>query len=342
LKRGIREAPAVLSIVTPAFNEAENLPVLYSRLHQAMEAVGEEWEWIVVDDHSRDATFQTVLGLADKDARVRGLRLSRNFGSHAALLCGLSQAVGDVAICMSGDGQDPPESVAELLGKWKDGAEVVWAVREARQDAAHKQLLSNLYWAMMRNLSGLKETPAKGADFFLIDRKVINALKDLPERNMSVLALITWMGFRQERVDYIRQKRLSGQSGWTLAKQVKFAIDSLISFSYLPIRAMALVGAVTAVIGLLYAPYIILNAFFGHPTQGWSELMTVILILGGLQMLMLSILGEYLWRTLEETRGRPRYIIAEATPRPQTSTSNSPSCAASRPEPSQSDAAAEP
>ncbi|CAA6604967.1 Glycosyltransferase [Rhodospirillaceae bacterium LM-1] len=303
----------MLSVVTPAFNEAENLPILYSRLSTVLSECDAEWEWIIVDDHSRDTTFQVITDMAVKDNRVKGLRLSRNFGSHAALLCGMEKAKGNGVICMSGDGQDPPEIILRLVEKWRNGVQVVWAAREARADATQDNIMSSLYWLMMRNMSGMEDTPAKGADFFLIDEVVVSALKGLQERNMSVLALITWMGFRQDRIFYARQKRLGGTSGWTLSKKIKLVIDSIIGFSYLPMRAMALIGALTVTSGLLCALLAVSFAIAGHPIEGVGLLLMVVLVLGGIQMLMISVQGEYLWRTLEESRRRPRYLIETAT-----------------------------
>jgi dolichol-phosphate mannosyltransferase len=302
----------LLSVVTPAFNEASNLPELWARLCVSMESAGVEWEWIVVDDHSTDTTFETILGLSATHRRVRGYRFSRNFGSHLALTCGLENAQGRCAAVMAADLQDPPELLPELIDKWRKGAQVVWAVRSERKgEKASKVGSANLFYFIMRRVAGLKNMAPTGADFFLIDRAVIDALNQFPERNVSLMALITWMGFRQDQVDYAKDARSRGKSGWSLEKKLKLAVDSVTSFTYLPIRAMTYLGICVAVCGFLYAVLVIINTLRHHLVQGWASLMVVVLVLGGAQMLMLGVLGEYLWRAFDESRRRPRYIIEQ-------------------------------
>jgi glycosyltransferase involved in cell wall biosynthesis len=306
-------APEV-SIVTAAFNESANLPVLYERLVEVLGRLRASWEWVIVDDHSRDATFDVVRGIAAADPRVRGLRLARNSGSHLALSCGLNAARGECAVLLAADMQDPPETVVPLLEKWRDGAQVVWAVRAQREgEKASTLLFARFYYWLMRRVIGLNEMPATGADFFLLDRRVIEAYREFRETNVSMLALITWMGFRQDRIEYVKQARLHGQSGWSLRKKLKLVVDSATSFSYLPIRMMSYVGFGIATLGFLYAIFIVAHAFSGIPVTGWASLMVVVLILGGFQILLMGVLGEYVWRALDESRGRPRFLIEDAT-----------------------------
>jgi dolichol-phosphate mannosyltransferase len=300
----------LLTVVTPALNEAANLPELWQRLCSSLSPTGLEWEWIVIDDHSSDATFKTIAGFAEIDQRVRGYRFSRNFGSHLALACGLERAAGHCAVVMAADLQDPPELLPELLARWRNGVQVVWAVRSERKgETAARVRTSNLFYFVMRNIAGLKELPPTGADFFLIDRKVIDALNQYRERNVSLMALITWMGFRQEHVNYTKLARLHGKSNWSLSKKLKLAIDSITSFTYLPIRAMTYFGTLVAFCGFAYALFVIFNALNHRLIQGWASLMVVVLVLGGAQMIMLGVLGEYLWRAFDESRQRPRYLI---------------------------------
>ena len=306
-----------LTVVTPAFNESRNLPELYKELCQVLGALPLRWEWVVVDDHSEDETLATIAEMSRQDARVRGLRLARNLGAHTAITCGLHQARGDCAVILAADLQDPPEVIPELLAKWKEGAQVVWAARERREgEQASTVGFSRAYYAIMRHIVGVKEIPAMGADFFLMDRRVLDAFRAFNESNVSILALITWMGFRQGTVFYTKKSRLHGSSGWTLEKKLKLAVDSITSFTYLPIRLMSYLGFLTAFVGFAYALFVVANALTGHPAQGWSSLMVAVLLLGGVQMLMLGILGEYLWRTLDESRRRPRYLIEETVERP--------------------------
>jgi len=297
----------MISIVTPAFNEAANLPALYDRLVTTMREIGGDWEWIVVDDHSRDETFAVIEALALRDARIRGLRLARNSGSHVAITCGLHQADSDAAVMMAADLQDPPETVASMVARWRQGAQVVWATRRVQPgDRSHRGFAAVYYW-IMRRLVGMTEMPARGADFFLLDRVVLDAFRRFPERNVSVLALITWLGFRQEFVEYDKQPRLSGQSGWTLARKIKLVVDSIASFSDFPIRLCTYVGLTffAAAFVLFIAAVALL------PQLGGAVLLLLSLIVGfaGLQLVAVGIVGEYVWRALEESRRRPPYLI---------------------------------
>jgi len=300
----------LVSIITPAFNESKNLPLLFERLCQAFAPLGIDWEWVVVDDHSKDTTADVLAHLSQQHPNVRGFRLARNSGSHRAITCGLDQALGDCAILMAADLQDPPEAIGELVEKWKTGAQVVWAVRQEREGERQSTLFfSRVYWEMMRRIGGLSTIPATGADFFLIDRAVIEGLSKFREVNLSLYALITWMGFRQSEIRYTKQARVHGQSGWSLDKKIKLFADSITSFTYFPIRLISYFGSAVALAGFIYALLILSHSFSGERPQGWSSLMVVVLLLGGIQMLMLGVLGEYLWRALEETRQRPRYLI---------------------------------
>jgi dolichol-phosphate mannosyltransferase len=306
--------PVLVSIVTPAFNEEKNLPLLYDLLVESLAKLGVAWEWVVVDDHSRDNTFDVVKALALRDGRVRGVRFARNCGSHTALYCGLTHTRGDCAIVLAADLQDPPEVIGRLLENWHGGAQVVWAARAAREgEKRSKVAFANWYYWIMRKVVGLQEIPDTGADFFLADRRVIEALRLFPETNVSILALICYMGFRQSTVTYNKRARQHGQSGWTLRKKLKLVVDSVTSFSFLPIRILSGVGMAAALVGFLYALVVVVNAVAGNPAEGWSSLMVVILVMGGLQMLMMGVLGEYLWRVLAESRRRPRYLIENST-----------------------------
>ena len=307
----------LVSVVTAAFNEAANLNLLYERLSDVVKSMDVDWEWIVIDDHSGDDTFAVLAALAAHDEHVKGYRFARNFGSHAATTCALRAARGDCAVTMAADLQDPPETLRELVEKWRGGAQVVWAVRAARKGVSRRTVaIAHIYYFLMRHFVGLKDMPATGADFFLIDRRVIDSLSQFNEGNMSLFALINWMGYRQAMIAYDKQARLHGRSGWSLNKKLKLVVDSVTSFTYLPIRLMSYAGFLIALLGFLYAGLVILNSLTGHPVQGWSSLMVVVLVIGGIQMLMMGVLGEYLWRALDEARRRPRYLI-EASIRPR-------------------------
>ena len=297
----------MLSILTPAFNEAANLPALYARLIETMGAVGGEWEWIIVDDHSSDETFAVIESLALRDARVRGFRLARNSGSHVAVTCGLHHVDGDAAVMMAADLQDPPETLTAMLDKWRHGAQVVWAVRREQPGGKSHAGFAAFYYWIMRHMVGMTEMPARGADFFLIDRAVVEAFRRFTERNVSVLALITWLGFRQDSVEYDKQPRAAGQSGWTLARKITLVIDSVTSFSDFPIRLCAYGGASLIAIALV----ILIASLVLLPTllAGLLFVLSVVTGLAGLQLLALGIVGEYVWRALDEARRRPAYLI---------------------------------
>lgn len=297
-----------LSIITPAFNEAGNLAAMYERLAAAAAGEGLDWEWIVVDDHSSDATFEVARALAARDGRVRGLRLARNSGSHTAIACGLHHVTGDAAVVLAADLQDPPETLAALLAQWRTGAQVVWAVRRGREGETTRTLgFSRVYYFIMRHVVGMKEMPAGGADFFLADRVVIDAFRRFPERHVSVLALVTWMGFRQAFVPYDKQRRHSGRSGWTTAKKVKLVVDSVTGFSDAPIRVCSYAGLALMAAGVIAA---ILGAGLLPGLGGGLAIVIAVLVgLAGLQLLALGIVGEYVWRALDEARRRPAYLI---------------------------------
>jgi dolichol-phosphate mannosyltransferase len=270
-----------------------------------------EYEIILIDDHSEDNSPTVAREWVVEDPNVHYLRLSRNCGSHAAYSAGLAKCTGDCAVLLAADLQDPPETIPLLLDKWKSGYDVVWAARAGREgESWFTRAFARAYYWLMRRLA-LKDMPPSGADFLLMDQRVVNAYNAVPEKNTSFLAMILWLGFRQTTIGYVKQARHSGKSKWSLAKKLKLFIDSVVSFSYAPIRLMSLVGVCVSVLGFLYAVFIVINAMNGHPIQGWSSLMVVVLLLGGFQLLMLGVLGEYLWRAFDESRGRPRYVIEE-------------------------------
>jgi dolichol-phosphate mannosyltransferase len=298
---------ALLSILTPAFNEQDNLETLHERLSKTMSELGVEWEWLIVDDHSRDETFAVLQRLALANPRVRGIRLARNSGSHIAITCGLQHVRGDAAVMMASDLQDPPETLGALLQKWRGGAQVVWATRRERPgDPTHAGFAAVYYW-IMRNVVGMTEIPERGADFFLVDRIVIDAFRRCHERHVSVFALIAWLGFKQEYIEYDKQPRAAGRSGWTMARKIKLVIDSVTAFSDAPIKACSVLGTVLLLLGLLVGvPGLFMNGAF-------TLLVAVMIALGGLQMLALGIVGEYVWRALDESRRRPAYLVEQST-----------------------------
>lgn len=302
-----------LSIVTPAYNESKNLPVFYQQLHEVLAKEEIDWEWIIVDDCSADNTSDVIASLAAKDQRVRGFRLARNYGSHKAATCGLNHCQSACAVVMASDLQDPPEHIPALVKKWQDGARVVWAARREREGQKKSSLaFSHLYYVIVRRFLGLKNLPATGADFYLLDRSVSVALQQFPEKTGNLVLLIAWMGFSQARIEYDKKERLYGQSGWSLAKKINLVIDSVTTFSSMPLRIMTLIGVATSFLGFLFTIHLVHNLIVGNPPAGWTSIMCVMMLIGGTQMGMLGVIGEYLWRALEESRNRPAYVVEKA------------------------------
>jgi dolichol-phosphate mannosyltransferase len=312
-----------VSIISAFLNEASNLPLFRERVVAAADGQDYQLEVVLVDDHSTDDSPKIAREWAAGDNRVSYVRLSRNCGSHAAFSAGLAHCTGDCAVLLAADLQDPPEAVLQLLAKWREGYDVVWAARCGREGETWRtKAAAAVYYRLMRWLA-LPDMPAKGADFLLMDRKAIDAYNAIAEKHTSFLGMVLWMGFRQTSIEYVKQARHAGRSKWTLTKKIKLFIDSVVSFSYLPIRLMSLLGILMAGGGFLYALFVIVARLTGWVAAGtgFAALMTVLLVGQGGILMMLGILGEYLWRTFDEARGRPRYIIEEnitATKLPST------------------------
>lgn len=265
-----------------------------------------------MDDHSSDDTSKVLTEISERDPRVKSIRFSRNFGSHVAIRAGLEHVSGDCTVIIAADLQDPPEEIPRLLEKWEEGIKIVWAVREKREKVPlSTRVFSRLYNLIMRNLTEHKTLPISGADFWLMDAKAVQAFNEIPERHTSIIALVRWMGFTQDTILYVKKARLHGTSKWTMKRKMSTALNSFIASTIFPIRLMSYMGLIAASLGFLYALFLVFWAFLGNPPQGWTSIMVVVLIMGGFQMLMMGILGEYLWRTFEESRRRKRYIIEE-------------------------------
>ena len=298
-----------ISVVIPAFNEAENIPALFDRLRKTLASLDcVSSEVIVVDDHSSDRTSEAVMEERRKDPTIKLIRLSRNSGSHVALYAGLSCVSGDVAVTMSADLQDPPEILPKMLSQIRSGKNIVWAVRESREDGWVTRARGRLYNLFFKRFILPGHT---GADHFMMDRLVIDALRNHPEKNSSLMALVCWMGFSQGEVGFHRAQRQHGSTKWTFWKTNKMILDSILSFSYLPIRFMSFFGFIMSFFGFIYILVILYRNFFLgiHGVSGWGSLMVACVFLSGVQMFMLGIVGEYIWRIFEEVRKRPLYLI---------------------------------
>jgi len=300
----------MISVIFPTYNEQENIPVLADQVSAVAKGIeGEDCEFIFVDDCSTDRTHEILHGLNKKDKRFKSIRFARNCGSHAAIAAGLNQCSGDCAVVLAADLQDPPELLLALVDQWRHGAKVVWGVRTKRLgEKLSTKFFSRAYYALMNYFTTVR-VPPLGADVFLADRAVIEAFNQVSEKHTSVFMLLAWLGFKQESVPYVKQPRFKGRSKWSLGQKIKLTIDSLLAFSDIFIRYMSVLGILTALLGFVFAVPVAWKFFNGIPISGWSALVIIVLIIGGIQMMMLGILGEYLWRTFDESRKRPRYVI---------------------------------
>lgn len=301
-----------LSIVVPVYYNEDTLMDLYHDLREKVLGRLEAYELVFVDDGSGDASWKIMNEIRELDAEhVRLVKLSRNFGEHAALLAGLSVCTGDCAVTKQADLQEDSTLILEMFERWKAGNKVVLAVRRSRDESWVKVFFANLYYAMVRKFVN-KNMPVGGCDCYLIDRKVIEVLERLDEKNSSLTLQVLWAGFRTDMVYFDRKDREKGKSRWTLAKKFKLVMDSMMSFSYMPIRLMTYIGVIFDVFALMLLISVLVEFFTkGVPMTGWSSLMCVILLSAGLILSMLGILGEYLWRTLDASRTRPPFIIDE-------------------------------
>ncbi len=304
-----------LSVVIPVLNEEDNLPALAQRLKEVAASLpSDHFEFIFVDDGSTDQSYKKLAELALKDNRIKAVRLSRNFGSHSACLAGLAQGRGQRFIIIAADLQDPPELILKLVTAQENGVDVVWAVREKREDSRRVLFFAQLYNRFMRRFI-FKGWPGDGADVVLLTRRVRDALLAACEKNTSIFCQIFWFAFPQTCISYVKEKRNAGRSKWTLSKRLKLAFDSVISFSFLPVRMISYTGMVLSLIGFFCAAAMIALYIFGINIQepGWASLMCAILIISGIQTLMLGVIGEYLWRAADQGKSRPFYVVTEQT-----------------------------
>ena len=305
----------LLSIVIPVFNEEAVLPALVERLCPFMDLLPPlQVEVVFADDHSSDRSPDLLKEICGSDPRFRYARLAKNSGSHIAILAGLAQARGECSVFLAADLQDPPELIPQMLDQWRRGDQIVWAVRKEREGISKVDLfLSNAFYRLL-NLMGEVSLPPRGSDFALLDRKVVDALLESTASHPSVIGEIARLGFTQAQIAYTKEKRAAGATKWTLRKKLTAFADAFVSFSYAPLRAMSYLGMLFSLLGFCYAfLVVVLRLTTRTPVQGWSSLIVVVLVLGGVQMMMLGVLGEYLWRTLEAARQRPIYFLEDTS-----------------------------
>lgn len=301
-----------LSVIIPVYYNEKNIPALYTELEDKLLSRKDiEVEVVCVDDGSKDESYRELLHLREKDSRFKIVKLSRNYGSHIAILAGFAHATGDCMTMIAADLQEPLEIIDRMYEKWQKGSKLVIAVRKDRQESRMQKFFSNSYYRLMQKYA-LPTMPAGGFDCFLIDASLRDLLVQMNEKNSSIVGQVLWMGFEPEKVYYVRKKREIGESKWTLSKKVKLFVDSFMAFSYVPIRVISTVGILFAIVGFFFAVLLLLNKMvFGVPVQGWTTMMITLLILSGIQMMTLGLIGEYLWRAFDESRKRPLYIVDE-------------------------------
>ncbi|KFN48862.1 glycosyltransferase family 2 protein [Arenimonas composti] len=305
-----------LTIVVAAYDEAASLPLLHPRLQAALDAMPDvDGRVLYVDDGSRDGTWEVMRGLAAADPRVSLLRLARNFGKELALTAGLDRVESDAAVVIDADGQEPPELIPQMVARWREGYDVVYGRRSLRRgEGWFKRFTSAAFYRVMEKLSPTP-IPRDTGDFRLIARPVLDALRGVRERQRFMKGLFAWVGFRQIAFDYEAGARLAGRSKFDFWRLWNLAIEGITSFSTVPLRVATYVGVLTALLAFIWGVTIIVRTLaWGNPVQGWASTMTVILFLGGVQLMALGVIGEYLGRLYLEAKQRPLYLVADAVP----------------------------
>lgn len=301
------------SIIAPIYNEIDNLPELHRRVREVMDATGEPWELILVDDGSTDGSTDKIRELAEKDKTVRPVIFARNFGHQVAITAGWDYARGDAIVIIDADLQDPPEVILELAEKWKEGYEVVYAVRGEREgESWFKLWTASLFYRIIYRITDVK-IPMDAGDFRLMDRKVVDVLKQMKERHRFPRGMSAWVGFKQIGVTYKRAARLAGVTKYPFKKMLRLALNAITGFSYFPLQVATFFGFLSAGVAIFAIPVVaILRLAGSHFFEGQTTTLISVLFLGGVQLISLGVLGEYIGRLYDEAKGRPLYIVREA------------------------------
>ncbi len=305
----------MISIIAPVYNEEEVLHSLYERIHEVMEGTGEEWELMLVNDGSRDRSAEIIAELHEKDQRVRGLSFSRNFGFQEAVTAGMHHVIGDAVVLTDADLQDPPEVIPEMIAKWKEGYDVVYGVRSSRDgETWWKLFTAKVFYRLIHRITSVN-IPLDTGDFRLMDRRVVDAIGRMGERNRFLRGMVPWVGYKQVGIEYARHPRYAGNAKYSSTrKMLAFAIDAITSFSYFPLRLATFIGFVMAsVSGLAILLVVFLRLFWTEQAfTGQATTLVTVLFLGGVQLISLGIIGEYLGRIYDEVKGRPLYLVDQS------------------------------
>jgi dolichol-phosphate mannosyltransferase len=303
-----------ISVVVPIYNEEENIPDLYAELAKSFDSpagAGVSVEFLFVNDGSVDSSLKLVKTLRETDSRVKLVDLSRNFGQQAAITAGIDFSRGDAVILMDGDLQDPPSLLIQMIEIWKNGADVVYAVRRKRKESALMRGTYYLYYRLLRKIANI-DIPVDSGDFCLMDRRVIDQLKKMPERNRFLRGLRSWVGFNQVSLPYERQARSAGEAKYTFRKLLQLGLSGIFSFSSFPLRLATYLGFAVCLIGVISLAVVVAAYFIGgSPPQGWTSLFVLVLFIGGVQLLILGAIGEYVALIHDEVKQRPNYVIRE-------------------------------
>jgi len=303
----------LLSIAIPCFNEEKNIVQLYDELVPVLNKVSPLFEIIFIDDGSRDNTFHVIKNIAEKDKNVAGISLSRNFGHQVAIMAGLQYSKGDIVIMMDADLQHPPELIPELIAEYEKGFDIVNTKRlETKGEGAFKKITSKGFYRFINFLSDVRIEPSS-ADFRLMTRKAVDAFLQLEEKDRFTRGLISWMGFKQSIVEFNASSRFAGKTKYTFKKMLHFGMDGITSFSSKPLRISFYAGFIVFLVGLIYAGYAIIQNIRGDTVMGWTSILVSVLIIGGIQLLSIGIIGEYIARIFNEAKARPLYFIKDKT-----------------------------
>jgi dolichol-phosphate mannosyltransferase len=299
-----------ISIVVPAYNEEKNILILYQRLKKALREISNSYEIIIIDDGSKDNTLKNIQKLSKKDKKVKGISFSRNFGHMSALSAGIKRSTGKKVALIDADLQDPPEVIPKMWKKSNQGYEVVYGIKKKRKEGAAKKILFDGFYKILETLSNYK-MPSNVGTFSLIDRRVVEVINNIPEKNKYLSGLRAWVGFKQTGIIYEREKRSYDQAS-SFKKLFKLASDAIFSFSYIPLRIASIIGIICATIALIgIIAVIMLRLFFGWGIVGWASTLVTILLFSSIQLITLGIIGEYLARIYDEVKNRPEYVIKE-------------------------------
>lgn len=308
----------IYSVIAPIYNEIGNLPEFYRRVNESLDQTGESWELLLIDDGSTDGSTEMIRELAATDNRVKPVIFARNFGHQLAVTAGLDYAAGQAVTIIDSDLQDPPEVILDMIAKWKEGYEVVYAVRSEREgETWFKLMTASIFYRLIYRITDV-DIPMDTGDFRLLDRKVVAVMRQMRERHRFLRGMSVWVGFKQTGVQYKRAARFSGTTKYPFKKMLKFASDAITSFSYLPLQLATYIGFLAAGLSILAIPVVIVLRVLGSQSfLGQASTLIAVLFLGGVQLISLGILGEYIGRLYDEAKGRPLYIVREAPPKPQ-------------------------